>query len=99
MIEELVEDKEYFLTEIPRLIGSETAWADKKRKYRELKREDNVLKLSSLCPPNVQQEIELDKDIEIDIDKELDLYRKTYGKYKNVYLNDEEYNELKNILV
>ena len=42
---------------------------------------------------------ELDKDIEIDIDKELDLYRKTYGKYKNVYLNDEEYNELKNILV
>ena len=98
IIEELVEDKEYFLTEIPRLIGSETAWADKKRKYRELKREDNVLKLSSLCPPNVQQEIELDKDIEIDIDKELDLYRKTYGKYKNVYLNDEDYNELKNIL-
>ena len=104
MIEELVEDKEYFLTEIPRLIGSETAWADKKRKYRELKREDNVLKLSSLCPPNVRQDKDIDKDIEIDIeidkdiDKELDLYRKTYGKYKNVYLNDEEYIELKNIL-
>lgn len=43
---------------------------------------------------NVRQEIEID----IDIDIELDLYRKTYRKFKNVYLNDEEYNELKNIL-
>jgi predicted phage replisome organizer len=48
------------------LIGTETKWAEKKRLYR--KKEDNVLDMSSPCPPDVRQEI--DKDKEIDIDKE-----------------------------
>ena len=32
---EVISEEEYFLTELPSLIGSETDWAAKKRKYRE----------------------------------------------------------------
>lgn len=34
LLEVVSEDDEYFLTELPTLVGSETGWAVKKRKYR-----------------------------------------------------------------
>ena len=69
LIETAVED-EYFMTEIPNLIGSETEWAKKKRVYREQLKADNVLEQSSLCLPQVRQEIEIEKEIEIEQEKE-----------------------------
>lgn len=37
LLEVVTENDEYYLTEIPNLIGSETAWAEKKRRYRQNK--------------------------------------------------------------
>lgn len=37
-MEVIAENDEYYLTEIQNLIGSETDWAAKKRRYREEKK-------------------------------------------------------------
>ena len=104
LLEVLTENDEYYLTEIPNLIGSETAWAEKKRRYRQNKQRT----LSLMSPTNVRQEIEIEKNIEIDkeIDKEregeIEKDKKStpifYGKYKNVRLSKEEYHKLKDKL-
>ena len=65
---DILDDQTIYMTEVNKLIGCETKWAEKKRIYREKK--DNVLLVSSTCPNDVRQEIELEKDIEID--KELE---------------------------
>ena len=64
MLEVVTENDEYYLTEIPKLIGSETAWAEKKRIYRQNKQRT----LSLIILIHVRQEIE--KDIEIDRERE-----------------------------
>ncbi|MDI9540291.1 MAG: phage replisome organizer N-terminal domain-containing protein [Bacillota bacterium] len=106
LIETAVED-EYFMTEIPNLIGSETEWAKKKRVYREQLKADNVLEQSSLCLPQVRQEIEIEKEIEIEQEKEGEGEKdnatlalptlNAYGKFKNVRLSDKDYEELQEV--
>jgi predicted phage replisome organizer len=64
---DILDDKTIYMTEVDKLIGSETKWAEKKRLYR--KKEDNVLELSSPCPTDVRQEIE--KDIDTEKEKEI----------------------------
>ena len=101
LLEFVTENDEYYLTEIPNLIGSETAWAEKKRRYRQNKQRT----LSLMSPTHVRQEIEIEKDIEIDkeIDKEregeIEKDKKStpifYGEYQNVRLTEEEYEKLK----
>lgn len=59
---EIYDDQTIYMREVERLTGSETRWAEKKRKLRA--KEDNVLALSPPCPPDVLQEIR-DKSIEI----------------------------------
>ena len=66
LLEVVTENDEYYLTEIPNLIGSETAWAEKKRRYRQNKQRT----LSLMSPTNVRQEIEIEKDIDIDKERE-----------------------------
>ena len=66
LLEVVTENDEYYLTEIPNLIGSETAWAEKKRRYRQNKQRT----LSLMSPTHVRQEIEIEKDIEIDKERE-----------------------------
>lgn len=56
------ENKVLRITDIDKMIGSETAWAEKKRLYREKK------KLIGQCEDNVREEIEIDKEIDIDIE-------------------------------
>ena len=70
---ETIETDEIFMTEIPSLIGFETEWAKKKREYRDKLKEDNVLDKSLPCPPEVRQEIEIEKEIEIELEKEGDI--------------------------
>ncbi|MGP1439884.1 MAG: phage replisome organizer N-terminal domain-containing protein [Treponema sp.] len=101
LIEVIAED-EYFLTELPALIGSETDWASKKRKYREKRKELTGRTMSSNCLPNVRQEIEKEIDIELEkegeIEKDKILPPTPYGEYKNISLTDEEYQKLKDKL-
>lgn len=61
------DDQTIYMTEVDKLIGSETEWAKKKRVQRLKK--DNVPTLSTNCPT----EIEKDKEINIDTDTEVDV--------------------------
>ena len=56
------DDGTFYMTQVEKMIGGETKWAEKKRLYREKK--DNVLLVSSTCPNNVRQEIETDTEKE-----------------------------------
>ena len=103
---EFLEDSTIFMNEVHALMGSETKWAEKKRKFRA--KGDNVLGLSSACPLDVRQEIEKDKDKETDKEREgieppvalpssapPKSVRHKYGEYNNVLLTDEELDKLK----
>jgi uncharacterized phage protein (TIGR02220 family) len=57
------------ITDYEKLVGSETAWAEKKRVYRE--RQNEKTKLLGQKEDIVREEIE--KEIEIDIDKDIDI--------------------------
>jgi predicted phage replisome organizer len=63
---EVLNDKTIYMSEVNKMLGTETYWAEQKRKQR-----------IGQCPPDVQrvqqlsnQEIELEKELDIDIDKE-----------------------------
>ena len=60
----ILDDKTIYMDEVSKMIGSETKWAEKKRLQRA--KEDNVPKLSSNCPTEIEKELEkeLEKDIE-----------------------------------
>ena len=92
LLEVVTENDEYFLTEIPSLIGSETASTRRSRKSRELK----MLQCNTNATHKQQKcngEIEIDKEREGEIDKKSTPI--FYGQYKNVRLSKEEYKNLK----
>lgn len=100
---EILSDDEYFLTELPTLIGSETDWAVKKRRYREQRKQLTDRTMSLESPTDVRQEIEkdIDKDIELEKEGEGEKEKKNttptptlYGLFQNVRLSDKEYDEL-----
>lgn len=62
---EVMDDGTFYMTQVEKMIGGETKWAEKKRLQRA--KEDNVPQLSSECPT----ELELNKEKEKNIDKEL----------------------------
>ena len=67
LMEEVRKD-EYALPEAMKSIGSETKWAEKKRKQRQ--KGDNVLDVSVTCSSLVQNcPTELEKEIEIELKK------------------------------
>jgi len=68
---EVLEDKTIFMNEIQKMLGTETYWAEQKRKQRE-----NDIKILGQCPQNVQavsNVSNLELDIDKDIDKEIDI--------------------------
>lgn len=93
---DVFDDKTIYMTEVEKLIGSETKWAEKKRLQRA--KEDNVPRLSSKCPTEIDIEIdkETDKEEEIDVSPTPSPkpVRHKYGMYKNVLLTDENYQNL-----
>ena len=91
---EVVLEDEYFLTELPNLIGSETGWASKKRQYRKQIKQLTDRTMSSACLTDIRQEIEIDKEIEGE-GKNRKHSLTLYGEFHNVRLNDEEYQKLK----
>lgn len=100
LMEIIVENDEYFLTEIPSLIGSETASTRRSRKSREQK----MLQCNTTATLMQQNcNIEIEKEIDIELEKEGERKKRPlphsfYGEYKNIRLTDEEYQKLKDKL-
>ncbi len=94
---EICNDDEYQLTEVPTIIGSETASAMRVREHREQKKADRLLQcntnetgcnnLKQIC--SVEKEIERDKELEKEREKEMPAPA-AYGKFHNVFLTDAE---------
>ena len=91
LMEVIMENDEYFLTELPSLIGSETASTRRSRKSREQKalQSGNGATPCNLLKQNCNGEIEKEGEIE-----EQNLPHIFYGEYKNIRLTDEEYRRL-----
>lgn len=69
---EVLGDETIYMSEVIKMVGAETYWAEQKRKQRQ----KEPLKIGQ-CPPNVQavsnvsnQEIDIEKEIDIETDKE-----------------------------
>ncbi len=100
LMEIITENDEYFLTEIPSLIGSETASTRRSRKSRGQKALQSGTGAThcNLLQQNCNGDIEIDKEIDIELEKEGEIEKispNLYGEYKNVSLTDEEYGKLK----
>ncbi|HGC7194867.1 TPA: phage replisome organizer N-terminal domain-containing protein [Streptococcus agalactiae] len=96
LLEVVTENDEYYLTEIPSLIGSETASTRRSRKSRELKMlqcNTNATHKQQKCNGEIEKDIEIDKEREGEIDKKSTPI--FYGEFKNVRLSKEEYKNLK----
>ena len=107
---EIGDDDEYQLTEVPTIIGSETASAMRVREHRERKKQaagkDRLLQcntdemggnnLKQVCSVERELEIERDKEIEKEGEGEKDTPTPTaYGRFHNVFLSDAELDALK----
>lgn len=60
---EIMDDGTFYMTQVEKMIGGETKWAEKKRIQRA--KGDNVPSLSSNCPIEKEKEEDKDKDKEI----------------------------------
>lgn len=110
LMESSEDGKEYFLTYVPKCLGSETASAQRVRNYRARKKEQEALPCNADETPMKQvetkcnTEIEIDKESEKDIEKEIEKeiekkitpVKKKYGEFQKVTLTDEEYSKLIN---
>jgi len=71
---EILEDSTIFMTEINKMLGCETKWAEKKRLYRQ-KNQCTIEDKTKTFEDNVRQEKEIEIEIEkeIEIDKDIDI--------------------------
>ncbi len=105
---EIGDDDEYQLTEVPTIIGSETASTIRSRECRERKKqlalEQEVLQcntnetdcnnLKQIC--RVERELEIERDKEIEKEGENGIPAPAvYGKFNNIFLSDAEVDGLK----
>ena len=82
---ELMDDGTFYMTQVEKMIGGETKWAEKKRLQRA--KEDNVPQLSSNCPTEKDIEIR-DKEIrEEDKEKEFHSFNRSYAQEENIYID------------
>lgn len=93
---EVMDDGTYYMSEVNKMLGSETYWAKKKREKRELedgnvgKFPTNVQQLSNDFPtcPSKSKSIEKDKDIELEKEQEYDFAtKKRKRKSSNPFLD------------
>lgn len=107
---EIMDDGTYFMTKVPKMLGSETYWAKKKREQRvanteEVGQSPTQSNESPTCPSkskrkskSIEKDIEKDNNIPDSDESEPPAPKKTkhkYGEYKNVLLTDEELQKLK----
>jgi predicted phage replisome organizer len=107
---EICDDDEYRLTEVPAIIGSETASAIRSRECRERRRqltgEQKVLQCNTDATAcnKTQQKCSVEREKEIEIEKESEKEGEgekenpahaAYGRFQNVFLSDDELDGLK----
>lgn len=61
-------DRDYFLEQVPEMVGSETASTRRSRKHRELQKL-HCNTIATTCNGDIDKDIDIDKDKDIDIDK------------------------------
>ena len=84
-------DRDYFLEQVPEMVGSETATARRVRKFRENKQVLHCNTDETKCNGDIDIDIDIDKEIDIEIEKDIDK-DKNKNKNKNpVELIVEEY--------
>lgn len=89
---ELMDDGTFYMTQVEKMIGGETKWAEKKRLQRA--KGDNVPTLSPNCPTEKDIEIR-DKEIrEEDKEKEIHSFNRSFAHEENIS-KDLEYVERK----
>ena len=111
LMESSEDGNEYFLTYVPKCIGSEGASAKRVREFRARQKEEKALHCNTdetqvkRLETKSNTEIEKEKEKEIDTDKEKDIEKehkktvptkKKYGEFQKVTLTDEEYTKLIN---
>lgn len=107
LMESSEDGKEYFLTYVPKCIGSEGASARRMRELRARQKEEKASLCDSAVTPTLALVTNSDTEIEIEkeIDKEKDIEKehkktvptkKKYGEFQKVTLTDEEYTKLIN---
>ena len=92
---EVLDSGTFYMSNIELLIGQSSTEAERKRAARLQNKAISVLRtrgghLSDIRPP----EIELEKEIEIKREIEKGQPARTYGRYQNVFLTDEELADL-----
>ena len=100
---ELNDADEYLLTDVPDTIGSETAGAERVRRFRSNKKAlqcNADVTERNISNKKCNTEIEIEKEIDIEIEKERELETghpapAAYGRYHNVILSDTELDGLK----
>lgn len=100
---EIGDDDEYQLTEVPTIIGSETASAMRVREHRERKKENRLLQCntSETDGNNLKQICSVEKELKIEKESEKEGEKSppaVYGKFHNVFLSDAEFDSLKSEL-
>ena len=90
---EVFDDSTIYMSEVQRLIGSETASANRVRKHREKLKMLQCNTDETKC--NTEIEIELEKDKELKKKNISKSIRHKYGEYNNVLLTDEDMDKLK----
>lgn len=90
---EILEDSTIYMAAIERLIGKETAGAERVRNYRNRIKALQCNTIETKC--NIEIEKEIDKDKEKDKEKTDKPTKHKYGEYNNVLLSDEEIEKLK----
>ena len=106
---DIMDDGTYYMSEVNKMLGSETYWAKKKREQRLLPEGvgqcPTVSNASPTCPSkSIEKEIELDKDIDIEGKPDSPNpptppatkkpTKHKYGEYEHVRLTQEEYTKL-----
>ena len=94
---DVFDDKTIYMSEVEKYIGSETAWAEKKRLQRA--KGDNVHQLSSKCPTEIEKEEETESEKESHsfiLSREEEKQKILGGSLGGgvVMLSDEQFNSL-----
>lgn len=62
---EILEDSTIFMAEVEKMLGSETYWAEQKRKQRIGQCPENVQRVQLMSKQEIEKELDIDKEIDI----------------------------------
>lgn len=97
---DMMDDGTLYLNQVETMIGDETAWAEKKRLYREKQKliETDEGQKRTLSDKSIELEKEIDKDNIPEKPISEKIGKKQYSEEKNILLSQKEYDTLKSDL-